>query len=49
MAGTRMGGDAPVAVFDFFFTVFRNGNTVWCIVVVIYGLGGASDKKNRAH
>ena len=44
VAGTRMllsGG-----CFGLFFTFFGNVITVWCVVVVIYGLGGASDQKH---
>ena len=35
----------PGAVLGLVWLFVCNVNTVWCAVVVVYGLGGASDKK----
>ena len=42
--GCRGGGGGPGAVLGLVWLFVCNVNTVWCAVVVIYGLGGASDK-----
>ena len=46
--GCREGGSGPRAVLGLVWLFVCNANTDWYAVVVIYGLGGASDNKIRS-